>query len=125
MFVLQVLQILLLEALVLEEAIRLLLEVLADRALDRVDDLLVDITGEDVTIHLLDELDEAAEHLLVDCVSVRVGLDLLKHLIVGLPVVLKGHVVLDDQIDDVEVGENGTKVVEDSIVVLLLKAFLV
>jgi len=56
--VLQVLEILFLEAFVLEETFWLLLKVLSDGAFDRVDDLLVDISGEDIGIHLLDELDQ-------------------------------------------------------------------
>lgn len=58
MLVLQVLEILFLEAFVLEETFWLLLKVLSDGAFDRVDDLLVDISGEDIGIHLLDELDQ-------------------------------------------------------------------
>lgn len=59
MLVLQVLEILFLEAFVLEETFWLLLKVLSDGAFDRVDDLLVDISGEDIGIHLLDELDQS------------------------------------------------------------------
>ena len=107
MLVFKVLEILFLEALVLEELIWLLLEIFADGALHGIDNLLVNIASEDVTVHLFNELDKTAEHLFVNCIRVGVRLYFLKHLIVGLPVVLERRVVLNDQIDDVEVCQNG------------------
>ena len=52
---LEVLQILLLERLVLEELVRLI-KVGSDTGLDRVDDLLIDVAGENVGVHPLNEL---------------------------------------------------------------------
>lgn len=38
---------------------------------------------------------------------------------------VKGHVVLNNQIDDVEVGQNSAQVIEDCVVILLLEALFV
>ena len=93
------------EGLVFKKVIGLC-KVHTDALLDRVDDLLVDITIENVGIHSLNEFDKSSKHFLVHSVCFRVRLYLLKHLVVGFPVVLKAGVVLDDQVDDEEVGQD-------------------
>ena len=59
---------------------------------------------QDVCVHLLNKLHEAAQHFLLDRVGVRVRLDLREHVVVSLPVVLERNIVFNDQVDDVEIG---------------------
>ena len=65
------------------------------------------------------------DHLGRDSVSIGIGLDLGKHLIVHHPVVLKGKVVLYDQVNNIKVGKDVAKIVKDGIVVELLETLLV
>lgn len=102
-FPLQVLEVLLLEGFVLEECLAVR-HVILDRLFHTVKHLLVNISCQDVRIHLLDEFGETSEHFPLDGVGIRVRLDFLEHRVVLLPVVLKRNVVLDDQVHYVQVG---------------------
>ena len=87
--------------------------------------MLIQSTRQYVVIQALAESLQLLDHLGGDCVSIRVGLNLGKHLVVDHPVVLEGKVVLYDQVNDVEIGQDIAQVVKDAIVVQLLEALLV
>ena len=121
---LEILEVLFLECLVLEEFVRLI-KVATDAFLHRVEHLIIDVALQDIGVHLFNKFHEAAQHSLLNRVGVRVRLDLREHGIVSLPVVLERNIVFNDQIDDVEIGQHGSQVVEHGVVHLLLEVLLV
>lgn len=81
----------------------------------------IELTTEDVGVdlgaELLDLLDFAISHVVLG----RIVLGDEEHLVVLLPVGLEVRILNDDQVNHVEGGQDGTKIVESLLIDLLLK----
>ena len=66
-----------------------------------------------------------AEHSFLNSVCIHIGLDLLEHLIVLGPIVLKTDVVFDNQINHVQIGQNLAQIVKNGPVADFLERLLI
>jgi hypothetical protein len=117
--VLDVFKILVPESLVSEHELGACL--LKDLLAESIEVIIVELAAQDVLIDFLAKFHDFLEVFRCDIILLRVDLRLHEHLVVLLPESLEIGVLLNDEINDVQSGENLPEVVEDFMVDHLLE----